>query len=118
MTHYEEIVKFEKNGLTVIVDKTDETIPLDMTLDESVYDLNDIAEKIKNYTYEYFILRVRVMYKDYELESNTIGGCLYEDAKEVLTDGTADSLIEQTFKDAQERLKELALSLQELTQFN
>jgi hypothetical protein len=41
------------------------------------------------------MLRVRVLVEGLELDSEFLGGCLYEDPREILTDGTAEGLIDQ-----------------------
>ena len=106
MQYYDTLTKFERNGLTVIVDKTyEELSPRDL-FEES--DVDEIIRKIDRGIYDWFMLRVRVMFEDLELASEYLGGCCYEDAKEVLTDGVAEDLIFEAMAHAQKRVSDLA----------
>ena len=109
MQHYDELARFEHNGFDVIVDKTWEDIDPRGQFEDS--DLDEIVEKINNDTYEWFMLRVRVMFDGHEMGSHYLGGCLYEDAREVLTDGTAEDCIEEAMAEAKEEVQRLAGAL-------
>ena len=90
--YFETIAEFERDGFTVIVDKTYEDMhPRDSFETD---DVEEICRKIDDGTYEWFMLRVRVLVEGLELSSEHLGGCCYEDAREVLVDGTADSQID------------------------
>ena len=90
--YYETIAEFERNGYDIIVDKTYEDMhPRDHF---EADDMDEIIRKIDNGTYEWFMLRVRVLVEGLELAQEHLGGCLYSDPKEVLTDGTAEDLID------------------------
>ena len=101
MRHWEELLREQRNGLTVVVDKSWEDIPLDHLFDTSIdpdtgkpyYDVKDMARQIDRGDLDYFMLRARVMYNELELGEHIVGGFLYEDAREVLTDGMAEDLI-------------------------
>ena len=106
MRYFDKLAEFERNGLTVIVDKTyEELSPRDL-FEES--DVDEIIRKIDRGIYDWFMLRVRVMFDDLELASEYLGGCCYEDAKEVLTDGVAEDLIFEAMAHAQKRVSDLA----------
>ena len=105
MRDYDELMNEQRGPFTVIVDKTWEDLsPRDQFEDD---DIEEICRKIDNYTYDWFMLRVRVMFNDIELAANYLGGCLYEDARLVLTDGTAEDLIYSTLLEAKQPLAEL-----------
>jgi hypothetical protein len=101
MRHWEELLREQRNGLTVVVDKSWEDIPLDHLFDTSIdpdtgkpyYDVKEMADQIDRGDLDYFMLRARVMYNELELGEHIVGGFLYEDAREVLTDGMAEDLI-------------------------
>jgi len=96
--YYDTIAEFERDGFTVIVDKTYEDLhPSDLFEDD---DMDEILRKIDNGTYEWFMLRVRVLVEGLELGSSYLGGCLYEDPREVLSDGTAEDCIYEAMKEA------------------
>ena len=109
MQHYDELARYERNGFDVIVYKTWEDIDPRGQFEDS--DLDEIVEKINNDTYEWFMLRVRVMFDGHEMGSHYLGGCLYEDAREVLTDGTAEDCIEEAMAEAKEEVQRLAGAL-------
>lgn len=105
MRDYDELMNEQRGPFTVIVDKTWEDLsPRDQFEDDEI---EEICRKIDNYTYDWFMLRVRVMFNDIELAANYLGGCLYEDARLVLTDGTAEDLIYSTLLEAKKPLEEL-----------
>ena len=104
--YFETIAEFERDGFTVIVDKTYEDMhPRDSFETD---DVEEICRKIDNGTYEWFMLRVRVLVEGLELSSEHLGGCCYEDAREVLTDGTADSQIDTAMIHAKSQVYRLS----------
>ena len=109
MRQYDELATYERNGFDVIVDKTWEDIDPCGQFEED--DLEEIIEKINNDTYEWFMLRVRVLFDGHEMGSHYLGGCLYEDAREVLTDGTAEDCIDEAMAEAKEEVNRLAGAL-------
>jgi hypothetical protein len=102
MRDYDTLATFERNGFTVIVDKTYEDMDPRGQFEDC--DVKEIIKKINDYTYDWFMLRVRVMVDDMEMGSAYLGGCLYEDAKEVLTDGVAEEMIEEAMLEAKSRV--------------
>jgi hypothetical protein len=103
--HYDQILREQRGPFTVVVDKTWEDLnPRDMFEED---DVDEICRKIDDCTYDWFMLRTRVFFQDVELAANYLGGCLYEDAREVLTDGTAEDQIYSTLLEAKQPLIEL-----------
>ena len=90
---YDEIDAFDRDGFTIIVDKTYEDIHPRDCFDDSQFDIAEMCHNIEHGNLDWFMLRVRIMVDEYELASEFLGGCLYENAREVLTDGTAEDLI-------------------------
>lgn len=101
MRDWTELLREQRNGFEVIVDKTWEDIPLDHLFDTSIdpdtgkpyYDVKDMARKIDRCELDYFMLRARVMLDGHEMGSHIVGGFLYEDARETLKDGMAEDVI-------------------------
>jgi len=114
--YYDTIAEFERDGFTVIVDKTYEDINPRDSFDDSVTDINEIIRKIDDGTYEWFMLRVRVLVEGLELGSAYLGGCLYEDAREVLSDGTAEDFIDEAMKEAKAQVYRLSKKFAELSE--
>lgn len=112
--YYDELARFEREGFDVIVDKTWEDIALRDCFDDSCYDIRDMESKVNSGFYDWFMLRVRVLVDGHELGTSYLGGCLYEDAREVLSDGTAEDLISEAMKEAVEAGLDLKDQLIEL----
>ena len=112
MRYYDELARYQREGFEIIVDKTWEDIALRDCFDDSCYDIADMEQKVNSYDLDWFMLRVRVLLNGHELGSHYLGGCLYEDAKEVLTDGTAEDCIGEALHEAREEARRLVGSLQ------
>ena len=111
--YYDEIASFDRDGFFVIVDKTWEDINPRTCFEE--LDIEDISNKIERGDYDWFMLRVRILVDGHELASEYLGGCLYEDAREVLTDGTAEDLIATAMVTAKREVYRMYKRFQELS---
>ncbi len=122
MRYYDTLAEYDRGGFNVIVDKTWEDLPLEDLFDTSTdpetglpyYDVQDMYRKIDRGDLDYFMLRVRVMHEDVELAVNYVGGFLYEDASEVLRDGTAEDMISETIEDAKKRVTQILEGLSKI----
>jgi hypothetical protein len=108
MRYYDELATYERNGFTVIVDKTYEDLNPRDSFDDTVTDIDEIIKDIDRGHLEWFMLRVRVLVEGLELSSEYLGGCLYEDPNEILTDGTAEDIIDQALTDAKKQVYRLS----------
>ena len=112
--YYDELARYERNGFDIIVDKTYEDMhPRDHFEDDN---MDEIIRKIDNGTYDWFMLRVRVLVEGLELGSSYLGGCLYEDPREVLTDGIAEDFIAEAMKEAKTKVYALSKKFAELSE--
>jgi hypothetical protein len=108
MRDWTELLREQRLGFEIIVDKTWEDIPLDHLFDTSIdpdtgkpyYDVKDMARKIDRCDLDYFMLRARVLLDGHEMGQHIVGGFLYEDARETLKDGMAEDLIYQAMSEA------------------
>ena len=111
--YYDELATYNREGYEIIVDKTYEDLnPRDS------FDTDDIEEIIKDIDrghLEWFQLRVRVLVEGLELGSAYLGGCLYEDPREILTDGTAEDFIAEAMVDAKSQVYRLYKIFQNLS---
>ncbi len=107
MRHYDELATFERDGFLVFVDKTYEDIDPWSQLSECFDDRKQLYRDIENCKYDWFMLRVRVMLDGHELGCHYLGGCLYEDAREVLTDGTVEDCLIEAMHEAKQEVKRL-----------
>ena len=112
---YDEIGSFSRDGFFVIVDKTWEDLNPRDCFDDSCFDLKEMCEDIEAGNLDWFMLRVRVLVDGHELASEYLGGCLYKDAREVLTDGTAEDLIGQAMVTAKREAYRMYKKFQELS---
>ena len=111
--HYDTLAEFERDGFRIRVDKTDEDLDVADCFEDST-EVPQIYQDINSGRYEWFMVRVQVMIDDVELAAEYLGGCLYEDAREVLTDGLVEDLLLSAMPRAIERALELKHTLIEL----
>jgi hypothetical protein len=122
MRDYTELATYQRDGFEVIVDKTWEELSLDQCFDTSIdpesgkpyYDVRKMARQIDRCELDWFMLRVRVMLGGHEFGTHYLGGCLYEDAKDVLTDGTAEDCIGEALHEAKTEVLRLRTKLETL----
>jgi hypothetical protein len=122
MRYYDELATYERDGFTVIVDKSYEDLSLsdcfDDSLDENgvpLFDLKEMARDIDSGNLDWFMLRIRVMVDSLEMGSHYLGGCLYKDAREVLTDGTAEDCIGEALHEAKREVYKYKQKFAELS---
>ena len=113
--YYDEIDSFERNGFTVIVDKSYEDLHPSDCFDDSVTDIKELCADIERGKLDWFMLRVRIMVDEYELASEYLGGCLYENPRDVLTDGTAEDLIDQAMVTARREVYRMYKKFQNIS---
>jgi len=111
---YDTLATYEREGYEIIVDKTYEDLDPRGQFEES--DIAEILQKINDYTYDWFMLRVRVLAEGVELGSAYLGGCLYEDARECLTDGTAEDMIFEAMAEAKAEVYRIYRKFAELNE--
>ena len=113
--YYDTIAEFERNGYDIIVDKSYEDLDPKDCFDDECFNIAEMYADIESGKLDWFMLRVRVMVEGLELASEYLGGCLYTDAQEVLTDGTAEDLIDQAMEHAKTQVYRLSRKFTELS---
>jgi len=105
MRFYDEIAQFEREGFTVVVEKTWEDIDPGGELSDCFASKQELYNKIDLGELEWFVLRVRVMLDDHILATEYLGGCLYDRDKiaDVLTDGIVEDMLYRALPDAREK---------------
>lgn len=111
MRHFDELARYEREGFEIIVDKTWEDLHPRDCFDDSVTDIGQLCEQIDTGYYDWFMLRVRCLVDGHELAAEYLGGCCYEDAKDVLTDGVAEDIIWTAMNEAKQRAAALSQRL-------
>jgi hypothetical protein len=115
MRYYDELAVYERNGFDIIVEKTyEDTHPNDL-FDDCVSDIKQLCEDIECGNLDWFILRVRVLVEGLEIGSSSVGGCLYKDAREVLTDGLAENEISVALAEAKTQVYKYKQKFAELS---
>jgi hypothetical protein len=112
MRHWDELLREQREGFEVVVDKSWEDISPRDLFDDSITDIDEICRKIDSYDLDWFMLRARVMLDGHELGEHVVGGFLYEDAREVLKDGMAEDCIYSAMEEAKLEARRLVGSLQ------
>jgi len=112
MRYYDTLAEYEREGFKIIVDKSYEDLNPRDCFDDTVTDIDEIIKDIDRGHLDWFMLRVRALVDGHELGSSYVGGFLYEDASEVLRDGTADSMIDEAVDEARKEALRLVGSLQ------
>ena len=112
--YYDTIAEFTRDGYDIIIDKTYEDIDPHGQFDTD--DIEEIVKDIDRGHLEWFMLRVRVLVEGLELGSSYLGGCLYEDPREVLTDGVAEDFIDEAMKEAKTKVYALSKKFAELSE--
>jgi len=115
MRHYDELAVYERNGFDIIVDKSYEDMDPKDCFDDECFDIKEMYRDIESGRLDWFMLRVRVMVENIELSSQFLGGCLYKDAREVLTDGTAEDLIAEALVEAKRDVYRLYKKFQDIS---
>jgi hypothetical protein len=115
MRYYDTLAEFEREGYDIIVDKSYEDLHPRDCFDDSVTDIKQLCEDIDSGRLDWFMLRVRVLVEGLELADEYLGGCLYADPKEVLTDGTAEDIIDMAMSRAKQQVYRLKQRFSELS---
>ena len=115
MRYYDELAVYERNGFDIIVDKSYEDMAPKDCFDDTQFDIAEINHNIEHGHLDWFMLRVRVMVENIELSSEFLGGCLYKDPREVLTDGTAEDLIDMALTEAKRDVYRLYKKFQDIS---
>lgn len=114
MRYYDELATYERDGFEIIVDKTYEDLNPRDCFDDTCCDIEEIIKDIDRGHLEWFMLRVRALVDGHELGSSYLGGMLYEDPSECLTDGSAEDMIFEAIAQARLEARRLVGSLQQV----
>jgi hypothetical protein len=113
--YYDELARYERDGFTVIVDKSWEDLAVRDIFDDTCHDIKEIERKIDNGTYDWFFVRVRAMVEDLEMGSAYLGAMLYENPADCLTDGCVEDMIYEALTEAKKDVYRLKQKFAELS---
>ncbi len=108
MRYWDVLLREQRGDLEIVVDKSWEDISIRDCFDDTVFDIEEMQEKVNSGELDWFMLRARVFVEGLEVGSHIVGGFMYEDAREVLTDGMAEDLIYQAIEEAKPKFYRLA----------
>ena len=111
MRYYDELARYEREGFEIIVDKSYEDLNPRDCFDDTCCDIDEIIKDIDRGHLDWFMLRVRALVDGHELGSAYLGGMLYEDPSECLTDGSAEDMICEAIAEAKREALRLVGSL-------
>jgi hypothetical protein len=111
MRYYDTLATMQREGFEIIVDKSYEDLNPRDCFDDTVTDIDEIIKDIDRGHLDWFMLRVRALVDGHELGSAYLGGMLYEDPTECLTDGSAEDMICEAIAEARKEALRLVGSL-------
>lgn len=116
MSNYYTTIHTEKfNGFDIVASICPEDIHPSNCFDNSIdpdtgkpyYDTDQMAEDIDNGKLEWFVLRVQAFKNGVLLGASYLGGNLYENSQDVITDGTYQDFRSESIDEAKETLSKL-----------
>ena len=108
MRHYEIIHTDDIRGFHVVFSITPEDFHPRDSFDESEYDIAELCDKIDRGLYVWFCACIEVYQQGILLGTDYLGGCLYENPKQFVTEsGYYDDMINTAIADAQSNLNKL-----------
>lgn len=105
--HFEQLHTHTAHSFHVICSIAPEYMDPADSFDSSVDDISEIYRKIDNGFYVWFRVRVEAYMHGVLLGRAYLGGCLYENAQEIITDGTFDDLMGEAISEAGQVLSKL-----------
>ncbi len=100
MRYWDELLRERRGDLEIVVDKSWEDCSIRDLFDDTVFDIKEMEDKVNSGELDWFMLRARVFVEGLEVGDSIVGGFMYEDAREVLKDGTAEDLVQQAIDEA------------------
>ena len=108
MRNWELIGTVERGPFTIFFEKTYEDIDPWYSLSECyANDKQKLYDDIDSGKLDWFMLRTRVILADVAIGYSYLGGMLYENPRDILTDGVAEDQIASVIEDAKVRFAEL-----------
>lgn len=111
MQFFHTLAEFKRDGFDIVVDCTPETMDPWGSLSACFDDRQRLYADIRNYNWDWFMLRTRALLDGQELAATYLGECLYEDAREVLRDGTVEDQLITLLAEARRAAAQLRMRL-------
>lgn len=100
---------YHEDGFEVVVHTQPEQDHVSEFFDDSCHNIKEMERKISYGVYKWFRLHVQVNVADVPLAQSHLAGCLYEQESQVLCDGVADALIQETLSQAKQTWHKMAM---------
>ena len=107
MYQYTQLHTHSSRGFHIVLSTRPEDFHPSDSFDDSCHDINEICRKIDNGTYDWFCARVEAFKHGVLLGTAYLGGNLYDDAREFITDGQFDDLMDEAIGEAEANLAKL-----------
>jgi len=116
MRHYETIHTDDLRGFHVVFSVTHEDAHPRDVFDDSESEIAELCDKIDRGLYVWFCARIEVYQQGILLGSDYLGCCLYEDAKQFVTEsGYYDDMVNNAIAEAESNLNKLFALRDEVT---
>jgi hypothetical protein len=107
MIHYQQIHTHTSRGFHIVLSITPEDMHPSDSFDDSCDDIAEICRKINNGTCQWFCARVEAYKHGILLGTAYLGGNLYNDSREFITDGCFDDMMDEAIGEAEANLAKL-----------
>jgi hypothetical protein len=108
MQHYELIHTEQYQGFDISFYATHEDMHPRDCFDDSITDIDELCNKIDNGDYVWFIAKVTASKNGIELASDYLGGCLYDNLMQFVTeDGYYNDMRQAVLSEAKKAIQQL-----------
>ena len=109
MKYFEKIHETKKSGFSIVVSVAPEDIHPRDVFDDSINDIADICDRIDRGLLDWFIVRVETYKAGVLLGTDYLGGNLYDNARQFITEsgGYFEDMVHEAIAEARLTLEEL-----------
>lgn len=105
MIYWEKLLEEKAEGFDIVLSIAPEDIDPADCFDDSIDDINEIKQRMSIGLSHWFVARVSAYRHGIELSSEYLGGNLYDDPMEFVTDGYFDDLKYQAIEEAKKAIQ-------------
>ena len=105
---YETIKTEDKQGFHIVFSVRPEDMHPRDSFDDSCHDIEDICRKIDSGAYVWFIARVEAYRHGVLLATDYLGGCLYDNYQDFLSDDYYEDMVSNVIAEANQTIEKLA----------
>lgn len=113
MQHWETIHQETRDGFDIVFSITPEDMHPGDSFDPACFDIDQLCEDIDRGRYSWFIARVQALRAGVELASDYLGGCLYENPRDMMKPGDYfEDMVQTVIDEARAELPRLIAALE------